>query len=444
MSNASGAAQRTSIQPAIISPSLQLRPPHEPYRPTSENLVHIEFLHPGYADSENLLLILPAFDAKGIHHETARIACCILANCAWHGFLSLLPDGPRVPAGPDDVLTAPAYYFCVPDDPKYAVVPSFEHFRFPSQLPPSWHDNAQAPILSASPGVEICRLTCSSLPLETAHIIPAKDVDWWQENRMYKYARQPSASMDTHCLDNYLRLRKDVHTLWDAHRFAFVPKQGAWVTHVLEVGVTDELQALYHNLQLQPLQGVRREYLFARFAIAILDKPMFARQPGKGPRRLVWVETGAEEPGVKELSAQQCRAIFGPGARTKSSSRSPNKSPSKRTRTDGDEEDGCECDDSEDEPWFEAGVLVCDCAEEDEPERGRSRKRRRCDTVEQLHAEALRTHIPSLSHSVLSLRDDESPLPNQPTTGSKYQEPDGERQKAMSASIAPGHMVPES
>ncbi|KAK4149675.1 hypothetical protein C8A00DRAFT_37736 [Chaetomidium leptoderma] len=127
--------------------------------------------------------------------------------------------------------------------------------------------------------------------------------------------------MDTHCPDNLLRLRKDVHTLLGAHRFAFVPKRGACVVHVLEVGETDE-----------PLVGVRRQYMLARFAIAVLDKSMFARQPSKGLRRLVWNGVRGEEPEVKELSAKQCRAIFGAGARGKSSSWSP----SKRGRAEGD------------------------------------------------------------------------------------------------------------
>ncbi|KAK0734331.1 hypothetical protein B0T26DRAFT_65543 [Lasiosphaeria miniovina] len=99
MSNPTGTAQRTSIQPTMIAPFLQLRPPSEPLQPTSENLAKTRFRHPGYADSENIILILPAFDSKGIHHETARIACCIFANCAWDGYFSLSPNGPRVPLG---------------------------------------------------------------------------------------------------------------------------------------------------------------------------------------------------------------------------------------------------------------------------------------------------------------------------------------------------------
>jgi hypothetical protein len=212
---------------------------------------------------------------------------------------------------------------------------------------------------------------------------------------MYVYARQPSASMDTHCPDNSLRLRKDIHNLWDAHRFAFVPKEGAWVAHVLEAGVTDELQTRYHNLWLQSLTGVRREYLLARFAMAVLDKAIFARQPTQGSKRLVWIGARGEAPEVKELLGKQCQTIFGSGARGKSSSRSPSKSPSKRARSgddDGywrgsqDNADGCY---PEDDSYVGGNCcLGLDGSDEGEPERGRTRKRRRRgDAVEQQHSE---------------------------------------------------------
>ncbi|KAK0734330.1 hypothetical protein B0T26DRAFT_761446 [Lasiosphaeria miniovina] len=268
---------------------------------------------------------------------------------------------------------------------------------------------------------------------------------------MYEYARQPSASMNTHCPDNSLRLRKDVHALWDAHRFAFVPKQGAWVAHVLEAGVTDELQALYHNLQLQPLAGIRREYMLARFAMAVLDKAMFARQPSKGSRRLVWIGARGEEPEVKELSAKQCREMFGVGARGKSSSRSPSKSPSKRARTEGDDDDesgwgvqdnsGDYCDYPEHEPRMGAdcsclGLDSSDEDEEGETERGQPRKRlRRDDVVERLHPEPIRIHPPSLSRSAPSLPDDESPETGQPHPGLQYQELDTGRRKHIPTSL---------
>lgn len=83
--------------------------------------------HPGYAAPQDILLLLPAYDVAdrfdsggaprfGIHHETARIACAVKANCRWDGYLSgeRNNNAERVAARPDDVLLADRYYFHVP------------------------------------------------------------------------------------------------------------------------------------------------------------------------------------------------------------------------------------------------------------------------------------------------------------------------------------------
>lgn len=90
-------------------PTLSLKRRRPAAAPQANGVVF--FLHPGYPDSKNVLLSLPALDSGGIHHETARIACAILADCNWNGFFSLTRDGPRLPAGPDDILTQNRYYF---------------------------------------------------------------------------------------------------------------------------------------------------------------------------------------------------------------------------------------------------------------------------------------------------------------------------------------------
>jgi hypothetical protein len=69
--------------------------------------------------------------------------------------------------------------------------------------------------------------------------------------------------------ENVISLREDVHTLWDRMCFSFVPKLTsddtyAWVVHVHKP--SQEMHALYHNLRLQPLAGIRPEFLLARFA----------------------------------------------------------------------------------------------------------------------------------------------------------------------------------
>ncbi|KAH8749108.1 hypothetical protein F5883DRAFT_233004 [Diaporthe sp. PMI_573] len=83
-----------------------------------------------------------------VHHETARIACAILANNMWDGYLTAdTPDGPAVPLdNPDCILTADRYYFHHPSDPKYPVVADFESWEFPTstpgQLPSYWRSLA--------------------------------------------------------------------------------------------------------------------------------------------------------------------------------------------------------------------------------------------------------------------------------------------------------------
>lgn len=72
---------------------LQLKPRRKLVPASSGTRKYITFLDPGYRYGANLLFRLPAVDVvinegeegcelrRGIHAETARIACAILANC---------------------------------------------------------------------------------------------------------------------------------------------------------------------------------------------------------------------------------------------------------------------------------------------------------------------------------------------------------------------------
>lgn len=58
------------------------------------------------------------------------------------------------------------------------------------------------------------------------------------------------------------------------------------MVHVLNCGLTAELQDTYQNLELQPVQGIRVEFVLARFALAILtDVAFFVKQ--RLPRSLI-------------------------------------------------------------------------------------------------------------------------------------------------------------
>ncbi|KAJ0129241.1 hypothetical protein HZ326_27659 [Fusarium oxysporum f. sp. albedinis] len=242
----------------IISPALSLKPPVQSWDLMADMSKIVWFLHPGYPDGDNTLLTLPCLDSGGFHHETARIACAIYANCRWDGYLSSSKDGPALSAQPDDVLPFGQYYFIIKDEPQYPVVPSFEHFVCPADLPDAY---SQASIArSKGDGCvtrdETCRITASSFTNETAHIIPDSQKGWWKRNRMSRYTSAPDKIHITRRPENTILMRRDLHKLWDDGEICIVPKQNKWVIYVLTNTPEIELRERYHNLELQPLSGI--------------------------------------------------------------------------------------------------------------------------------------------------------------------------------------------
>lgn len=76
----------------------------------------ITFRHPAYPSFQDVLLRLPALDhpSGGIHHETARIACAIIAGNRWDGYFTEAIDGPHVEIPSHGVLQKSNYFFHVP------------------------------------------------------------------------------------------------------------------------------------------------------------------------------------------------------------------------------------------------------------------------------------------------------------------------------------------
>ncbi|KAI0425596.1 hypothetical protein F5Y09DRAFT_346547 [Xylaria sp. FL1042] len=297
-------------------PKLQPRPPRLQALATSQD--DILFLHPAYKEPFNVLLKLPRIDAVphletastnstaatyGVHHATALVACQIVANNAFDGFLSYNPEGTRpvcIGTDQDDdnntILENDEYYFVIPDsahaasesnnnNEPYAIVPSFEDWPFPhGHIPPLWR-----PIDSTRPNINTiaddgggigmgigilprCAVSNVTWAIDKCHLVPKYQESWYHKNGMARYR-------STGCLDiddpaNLCILRKDVHAALDTFIFAIVPKRHGYVVHALQVwGPWSEFAAEFHDVPFCGIVNVK--YLFARFAAAVfmLIKP---------------------------------------------------------------------------------------------------------------------------------------------------------------------------
>jgi hypothetical protein len=77
------------------------------------------FRHPAYQDAHNIFMILPGLDhpTGGVHHQTALIACAILANNRFDGWFTEDRNGAVLVNTPlDGILQKQDYYFQVSGD----------------------------------------------------------------------------------------------------------------------------------------------------------------------------------------------------------------------------------------------------------------------------------------------------------------------------------------
>lgn len=264
--------------------TLRTAAPHQPAAPVEEytsNTRRITFRHPGYGDGVNILLTLSAFDNGGIHYETALVACAIVAGNRWDGYFKTTRD--QLDAVTDTVLTAKTYYFYVPPQPaegadwQYPTSPSFEHWKFPETLPPSWITRTQQPgnfpystsIVSNSIRMQPCTVTGHGDAVQAAFIVPQSEFEWFLKNNMsdYNLYHDLEGTESLNDISNRLPLRADVRIIFDDKKLIFTPKQSRWVAHFLQN--TLDLGALFHNTPVEIGQIASPEFLLARFAWAI-------------------------------------------------------------------------------------------------------------------------------------------------------------------------------
>lgn len=135
-----------------------------------------------------------------------------------------------------------------------------------------------------------CRLTNFRRGVQSSHIIPSMEKSWFVDNAMDQYGtlggRTGQDVVDTST--NLIRLRADIHHLWDQRDFSIVPRcrrdeNSMWAACVM---IQDpELLELSHNVEVQSLAGLPSEFLLARFAWDIFPTRVPTKQSASSARR---------------------------------------------------------------------------------------------------------------------------------------------------------------
>ncbi|KAI0435503.1 hypothetical protein F4803DRAFT_545372 [Xylaria telfairii] len=231
----------------------------------------IRFCHPGYPDTFNELFRLPRYDSSptsgnGVHYGTALVACQIVANNAFNGYLTTDQEGNhRVDLDLNHLLTELVYWFHIPgSDAKYPIVPSFRDWQFPhGQVPNNWqtpkdeHDDGA--------GISRCVVTCQTGATAECHLVPKAERQWFITNNMVRYGHFDARA-------NLLCLRLDLHFSMDAHACTAVPKGEYYHIHSFRHGLQHEREqaANFHNCIIRQPPDATTEFLFARFARTVI------------------------------------------------------------------------------------------------------------------------------------------------------------------------------
>ncbi|KAI6350689.1 hypothetical protein MCOR25_010472 [Pyricularia grisea] len=275
----------------MASAAFPILAPLKPPQTTIKSPFRIHFRHPAYPDNAPPLLAL--FTINGVlDYDLALVCCYILAAVNWDkGYLAVKQQSSlfkKVQRPSDGLLCGREYFFCLEDvavSEKYPIVHSFHNWRFPhNNLPPQWArldvPEYRPPQLLKGPSVIMvrdgsCRISGFTNAVELAHLIPVKEKEWFTSNGMSRYCRHTTSIHQIMSDDrNILLLRSDLHHLFKTRRIALVPKLVDMDTslppqllgHILEPRASTQLIPLYHNRFLQHVQGLSKEFLFARFA----------------------------------------------------------------------------------------------------------------------------------------------------------------------------------
>ncbi|KAB5585667.1 hypothetical protein GE09DRAFT_1071503 [Coniochaeta sp. 2T2.1] len=316
----------------------------------------ISFRHPGYTAAVlDIILALPRVDKVasesdkfGVHHATALLACQIIANNAFNGYLSTNRESPmRITTAADGVLTDDEYFFIVPGNIAYAVVPSFQDWKFPhvefrNQL--WWPDVATG----LDDLVRRCAVTQCTYVLEKAHLVPQDQRTWYLRNAMQKYSHNGLQDIDNK--RNLLNLRIDLRRTLDNKDWVVAPKPTgsnppfAYAVHVLGSDApAAEFHTTWHNSEVLNLQDNSKAYLFARFAWAVIQgvKPFILAGVSRNVARVVVDNQGTPTWKTGPESAKVLDEQYGGGGSKGATPRNKRSRITSAADSEAEEDDEC-------------------------------------------------------------------------------------------------------
>ncbi|KEF50890.1 uncharacterized protein A1O9_13060 [Exophiala aquamarina CBS 119918] len=315
----------------IYDPYPEPSHPQKLTRPTDFEPIKVR--HPCYQDDScNVLLKFWSH----AHHETVRVACAIVANNAWVGYLSTDRGGnDPIVENTESTLTRKSYYFHVAQPINgevvdYPVVPTFEHWRFPTALPLYWREISNFLQRPQPPPDSRCRLTQCDYSVENAHLIPAVEKEWFDKNSMSDYTDSTAVDKMNHP-NNTIRFKSDVHTIFDSKRFAIVPAGGRLVAYCLNARPGSHIERFCHGVELHRLNNPP-QLLLARFGYTVFEDLRDFLDARVARKLLLWTEnTWTTEICNFERCQQFSRA-------TASQGKSRSASPKKRSKMQESEE----------------------------------------------------------------------------------------------------------
>ena len=289
--------------------------------------------HPGYTTRFGRAITLISLigldrdgERVGLHFGTASTICAIISG-RQDGFFTKERFDPPLDLSEDDLLEHDTYYYHIPNDPRYAIYPSFEHWPFP-------HDDLLPPYDQAAPRVltqinmtgttqavlnrdERCLVSGSrdKQVLQRAHLCPKGSSTWFVQNDMSEYNQFPYLTGDsiTEDVANAITLRQDIHQAFDSQLFAIVQKKGVRATHFVKP--TFDLGRDHHNVQIVVNEGVSTQFLYTRLAWSIfpLIRPFFEYPT---PTKRIYVRVGhekwlTEELGITDINTKIFSSVSG-------------------------------------------------------------------------------------------------------------------------------------